>query len=195
MFAPARARAAGFTLIELLVTLVVIGIAVGLVLLSPGVVRETAPTEAALTDLAAQVSLARDEAALQGRNFGVRFYPDGYAFLDLDPDSGAWTTLSGDELLSRTVFDEALVPSLTVEDRRIELEPPAEATGDEDEEALIDAFGNVIERAAEVPHVLILASGEVTPFEFEIERVGSDEYMRLEADFFGDMTIERERAR
>jgi general secretion pathway protein H len=193
MATPARARAAGFTLIELLVTLVVIGIAIGLVLLSPGVVRDTPATESALTDLAAQVALARDEAALQGRNLGVRFYPDGYEFLDLDPDTGAWTTLSGDEILARTVFDEDLLPYLRVEDRRIELEPPVEA--EDDEEELIDAFGNVIERAGAVPHVLILASGEVTPFEIELEMIGSDDYMRLEADFFGDMTLERERDR
>lgn len=193
MAAAARARNAGFTLIELLVTLVIIGLAVSMVLLNSGLVRTDPPTETALTDLAAQVALARDEAALQGRNLGVRFYPDGYAFLDLDPDSGAWTTLTGDELLTRTTFEDDLLPLLTVEDRRIELEPPVEA--DEEEEPLIDAFGNVIERAGEVPHVLILASGEVTPFEIELERVGSDEYLRLEADFFGDMTLEQERAR
>lgn len=194
MTGPARARAAGFTLIELLVTLVVIGIAVGLVLLNPNVVRDRSLPEAALTDLAAQVALARDEAALQGRNFGVRFYPDGYEFLDLDPDTGAWTTITGDELLARTTFDEDLLPSLIVEDRRIELEPPIEADEDE-EEQLIDAFGNVIERAAEVPQILILSSGEVTPFEFELEMIGSDDYMRLEADFFGDMEMKKERDR
>ncbi len=194
MTAPARARAAGFTLIELLVTLVVIGIAVGLVLLNTNVIRDKPLTETALTDLAAQVALARDEAALQGRNFGVRFYPDGYEFLDLDPDTGAWTTISDDELLARFTFEDDLLPSLFVEDRRIELEPPVDAE-DDDEEELIDAFGNVIERAAEVPHILILASGEVTPFEFELEMIGSDDYMRLEADFFGDMEMTAERDR
>lgn len=195
MTAPARARAAGFTLIELLVVLVVIGIAIGVVLLSPNVIRDKPVTETALTDLAAQVALARDEAALQGRNLGVRFYPDGYEFLDLDPDTGAWTTLAGDELLARVTFDEDLLPSLIVEDRRIELERPVDAEDDDDEEELIDAFGNVIERAAEVPHVLILASGEVTPFELELEMIGSDDYMRLEADFFGDMAMTSERDR
>lgn len=195
MAAPGRTRSAGFTLIELLVTLVIIGISVGVVLLSIGVIREPPMTETALTDLAARVGLARDEAALQGRNLGVRFYPDGYAFFDLDPDSGAWTTLTGDDLLAPTTFDEDLLPELVVEDRRIELERRVEAEEDDDEEQLIDAFGNVIERAGEVPHVLILSSGEVTPFEIELEMIGSDDYMRLEADFFGDMTLERERTR
>lgn len=185
-------RATGFSLIELLVTLVVIGFIVGLVLLSPTIVRSSTPVEDAINDLANHVALARDEAALQGRNFGVRFYPDGYEFLDLDPDSGAWTTLTGDDMLSRVSFDDALLPTLVVEDREIELEPP-QRNDDEDEEVLIDAFGNVIERAGEVPQVVVLASGEVTPFEFVLEQVGSDEYVRLETDLFGDMTLETER--
>ena len=192
----ARQRAAGFTLIELLVVLVVIGIAVGLVLLSPNVIREPPPLQVAVNELAARIALARDEAALQGRNLGIRFYPDGYEFFDLDPDNGVWTTLQGDELLGRSEFADGVLPALEVEDRAVELTAPT--TGDDesdDDGPLLDAFGNRIERAGDVPHVVILASGEVTPFVVELERIGTDGYVRLEGDFFGSLDIATERTR
>lgn len=189
-----RTRDAGFTLIELLVTLVVIGIAIGFVLFSPNVIRQTPLVQETATDLANRLALARDEAALQGRNLGIRFYPDGYRFLDLDPDSGAWTTLQGDELLAGLEFDDDVIVRLSIEDRRIQLEPPAD-DDDEEEPELIDAFGNRIERAGEPPHVVILASGEVTPFVLELEQIGSDDYVRLESDFFGELEMTTERLR
>ena len=191
----ARARAAGFTLIELLVVLVVIGIAVGLVLLSPNVIREPPPLQTAVNELASRIALARDEAALQGRNFGIRFYPDGYEFFDLDPDNGVWTTLQGDELLGRADFADDVLPSLEVEERDVELKAATNTDEEDDDGPLLDAFGNTIELAGEVPHVVILASGEVTPFVVELEALGSDEYVRLEGDFFGSLDIDTERAR
>lgn len=184
-------RQRGFTLIELLVTMVVIAVAAGLLIPQLSWIRSTPPLQLELRDLAARIELARDEAALQGRNFGIRFYPDGYAFLDLDETSQVWTTMDGDELLGSEQFAEDTLPQLRVEDRDIELEYPDNE--DDDAERERDAFGNVIEQAGETPHVVILASGEVTPFLLEIESLQDDAYARLEGDFLGQMTMSDER--
>lgn len=190
MRAPLPCRTRGFTLIELLVVLVVIGIAVSLVMINAGLIREDRPIDKDLQALLGAFSIARDEAALQGRNFGLRIYPGGYAFLDLDADTGVWTTMQGDKLLAATDFDDSVLPTLEVEDREVRLEPPQDAEADDDEEVLLDAFGNPIESAGDVPHVLILSSGEVTPFVLELEELGSDAYRRIEGDFFGELTVQ-----
>ncbi|MEM7610113.1 MAG: type II secretion system minor pseudopilin GspH [Pseudomonadota bacterium] len=177
----------GFTLIEIMVTVFIIAIAVGLILPSIGWVKKTQVTEKDLRELAARVALARDEAALQGRNFGVRFYPDGYGFFDLDPDTGAWLTLSDDDLLTTQQFSDDILPALVIEERDIELEPPSKR--DDDDDQLLDAFGNVIETATDVPHIVILASGEVTPFQLSLEKLGDDQFAMLESDFLGQLEL------
>ena len=180
----------GFSLIELLVTTIVIAIAASFILPRLSWIRSTPPLQDELRDLAARIELARDEAALQGRNFGIRFYPDGYAFLDLDDTTLVWTTMEGDELLGSEQFDEDSLPRLRIEERDIELELP---DTDDDDERETDAFGNVIEQAGETPHVVILSSGEVTPFLLEIESLQDDAYARLEGDFLGQMTLSDQR--
>ncbi len=183
-------RGHGFTLIELLVTMVVIAIAAGFIATQLNWIRTTPPLQAELRDLAARIELARDEAALQGRNFGIRFYPDSYEFLDLDPDTQVWVSMEGDELLGSMTFAEDTLPRLQIEDLDIELETAQEYADDEVE---LDAFGNVVEDLSEPPHILILASGEVTPFTLELESLKDPAFARLEGDYLGGLTMTDQR--
>ncbi|MEM9172325.1 MAG: type II secretion system minor pseudopilin GspH [Pseudomonadota bacterium] len=185
---PLRARQAGFSLFELMVVTIIIALSSAAVMFSLGFQRRTPELEQLVNELASTIELARDEAALQGRNFGLRFYPDGYEIFDLEPDSGAWLTISDDELLAPTQFAEDVIPTLFVEEREIPLEFPED--DENDDEPQYDGFGNLIETATEVPQVVVLASGEVTPFVFEVMLYGdADQHWSLSADFLGAMEL------
>ncbi|MEN7341883.1 MAG: type II secretion system minor pseudopilin GspH [Pseudomonadota bacterium] len=182
----------GMTLVELIVTLVIIGIAIAFVLPQVSWIDEDTEIEAQANALATVIELARDEAALQGRNFGLRFYPTGYAIVELEPDTGAWITIEDDELLVDGEFDEKIVPLLVIEERTIELELP-EFDSDEDDEPETDIYGQPIPVTGEIPHLVILASGEVTPFMLELDEVGSDAFIRVNGDFLGNLEFTTER--
>lgn len=186
------AKHRGFTLIELLVTVVVIAIAVGFILPQINWIKTTPPIEKPMRSLATIIELARDEAALQGRNFGIRFYPDSYEILELEPETGAWITIEDDDMLVGAEFGEEFIPRLIIEERDVELEYPDNETTDEPE---LDAFGQAIAQAGEPPHVVILASGEVSPFELQLDALGDDGFISMQGDFLGSLTLSRERLR
>jgi len=69
----------GFTLIEIMVVLVVVGILVSLFTLSMGSLTEDEDREH-MRRLEALLGLALEEASIQGREIGLRFYQHGYEF-------------------------------------------------------------------------------------------------------------------
>ncbi|MEM6819658.1 MAG: type II secretion system minor pseudopilin GspH [Pseudomonadota bacterium] len=180
-----RRRTGGFTLFEILAVVIVITVLVGALLPNFSWIRTESPARESVRELADTIELMRDEAALQGRNFGLRFEPDGYVILDLDPDSGAWLTISDDDFLEPVVLPDDIVMGLYVEDREIELEAAPEDEGEEQ----FDAFGNPLETAEQPPQIVVLASGEMTPFQLRLDQFGSDEFTQLNADAFGELEL------
>lgn len=183
---PMRRNPRGFSLIEILVALVILLVIVVVALPKITLANRQSPTETAAGKFADTIQLLRDEAALQGRNFGLRFEPDGYEILDLDPDTGAWLTLSDDPMFAPKVFGDDINLALVVEQREVELEQIEDEDSDEEQ---LDAFGNPIETATQPPHVVILTSGEMTPFELDFERFGSDAFVQLNGDAFGELEL------
>ena len=171
----ARDSRSGFTLIELLVVIVIVGIVSAVVMLSAGLLGSAErELEEEARRLEALVELAEDEALMQGRDFGLELLQSGYRFVEHDPQSRQWFELAGDELLRPRQLEEGLSLALFLEDRRIELDARAAdiASGeDDDEDEEEDEERN--ERDGEddyAPHVLILSSGDVTPFHLSILR-------------------------
>lgn len=185
-------RRNGFTLLEMLVTLVIIAIALTLALPQIRLLQQDAPVEQQTRELAALIELARDEAALQGRNFGIRLYETGYEFYDLDTETGAWLTLEGDDMLRPVEFERRLSVQLEMEGTVIPLPPSAAADRAQqaaDEEEQLDAFGNPLPGVGLTPHIFILASGEVSPFALTMRDIPTDEAVALEADYLGQMSL------
>lgn len=191
----------GFTLVELLVVIVIIGIALGFVMLSPGLLGGTDRVlDEEARRLESLVELAEDEALMQGRDFGLEFLQGGYRFVEHDPLSGEWFEIEGDEFLRPRELEEGLAFELFLEDRRIELASQAADIGDgedEDEEddengAARDERDRADEEEDYAPHVLILSSGDVTPFNLAIVRESDRAEVVLATNAAGELEIRQD---
>ena len=99
----------------------------------------------------------------------------------LDPLTGQWSEIIGDETLRFRELPEELEIELYLEDRRVLLKPdPAQTEREEDQRRRgIEQY---------VPHVLIYSSGDMTPFEVHIVRDADDTLVAIRSDLTG--TIE-----
>jgi general secretion pathway protein H len=148
-----RASERGFSLLEILVVIAIIAIFVGVVVLQVGIASGADhDTEREATRLKNVVDLAREEALLQTRDFGVFFTRSAYRFYVYDHGLQKWNPPLEDRLLTEHAIDERLHLALVVEDRELVL-PETFATEDDEEPE---------------PQVLVLSSGEITPFEARV---------------------------
>ena len=77
-----RHRQPGFTLIELLVVIVIIGTIVSIALLSIGVGGDDGDVDRERRRFASLIEIVRDEAMLQGREFGIEVMQSSYRFVE-----------------------------------------------------------------------------------------------------------------
>ncbi|MCF6217810.1 MAG: type II secretion system minor pseudopilin GspH [Gammaproteobacteria bacterium] len=160
----------GFTLLELLVVIVIIGIMASFVVLSIGLghndeVKQEARRVQALIELAAQESL------LGGREFGVRFNPQGYRFytLNVGEERSEWLPVVDDEHLSQPrKLSEQIELELYVEGSIVAIEKPLEKG----------------------VHVFLLSSGEMTPFELLIKQYESGQVYYLTGSITGKLALQ-----
>jgi len=156
----------GFTLIEILVVLVIVGILVSVAFLSFGILGEDRSLEREARRLTSLVQVVSDDATMQGRDFGIEFMTSAYRFVEYDPLIDSWFEVVGDDYLTQRALDEGVEFELVLEGKRIELHGEAakiREAGDEDEPRrdLTDDY---------LPHVLILSSGDISPFELRFVR-------------------------
>lgn len=151
--------AGGFTLLELLVVLAIIGALAGVVAFNfVGADRErNLQTEA--VRLAALVELARTEAMMRNARWGLFVDGTEYAFGAFDPETRKWVRPKEGPFRARTA-PPGVSFLATTEDIRVSRNgPPGDARRD-----TAAARG----RAGPLPDILILASGEQTPFTIEV---------------------------
>lgn len=175
----ARTAARGFSLLELLVVVALIGIFAGMVVLSMGVVGSDREVERETLRLRSLLGLLREEALMQTRDYGVLFTAAGYRFYIYDYVQQLWVEPADDELLAQRDLPEALNLALAVEERDLVLAPGFDRLEDDEEPQ---------------PQVMILSSGELTPFTAELARdftngrfvltVGIDGKMEISEDDF-----------
>jgi general secretion pathway protein H len=166
-------RSAGFSLLELLVVVAIIAIFVGAAVLSIGITGNDRESEQQISRLKSIIDLVREESLMQSRDYGVFFSESAYRFYTYDYQMQAWLAPADDNFLAEHAIGEPLDLDLVVEDREIVLE---------------DAF-DPDDDAEPKPQVLILSSGEMTPFEARISRGGVGGKYVLTAEVDGSMEV------
>lgn len=191
-------RSRAFTLIELLVVLVIIAVISAVAFLSLGIVGDDRKLQTEARRLSTLIELANDEAAILGRDYGLELAETGYRFVEFDPLLNRWYELIGDDLLRPRKIEEGMVFDLFLEGRRVLLEyelqniEPLEID-DEDTQEGAQRRGSDTDLTDDyAPHVLIMSSGDVSPFELQILRLADRTSLTLIMSLAGELEIERD---
>lgn len=145
MYSHHNNRIAGFSLLEVMVVLAIIGGLFSFVLISmkPGDIRASMVEET--RRISAYLEAAQEEAILRNIEMAIRFEHDSYSFLQLQ--QGKWEPIEGDRVFKKYTLPKQMRFHVEVLDGSVPLADD--------------------KRAAEAM-VLILSSGEVSPFELSI---------------------------
>jgi len=171
----------GFTLIEILVVVIIIATISSMALLSMNLVGDDRDLDTERKRLAALLEVAQDEAAMQGREFGMELLQTGYRFVEHDPLTSQWSEILGDDLYRLRKLPEGVELELYVEDKRIMLEnePAVFENRDDDKMQIgIDDY---------TPHLLLSSSGEITAYEIRLRRLNSDQELVMRGDILGEI--------
>ncbi|KHD05362.1 hypothetical protein PN36_31980 [Candidatus Thiomargarita nelsonii] len=128
----------GFTLIEIMVVMIIISVILSFATLSIGNAGLAQNLEQERQRLASLLKLASQEAIMQSKEMGISFKKDGYRFFVLQAQE--WQAITGGD----NIFRPRTLPQGLQIDIRLDGEP------------VIDTS---------LPQVLLLSSGEMTPFE------------------------------
>lgn len=163
------ARTAGFTLIEVLVTLFVLAVVAGIVVIRLGDDDRQEVVDREATRIATLMEMARERATLENEEWGFTLSPETYGFLRLDQDDDRWVPLSERPFEERELPD-AVTLRITLADRgRIDGQDTLVLTRD---------------RSGPRPVLLLLSSGEMTPFSLRLVAAGEAEDRVVSSDGF-----------
>lgn len=166
--APETRRPGGFTLLEVLVVVLIIGVVLGLAVISirddPG---QRVQTEA--RRFAALATLASQEAVLQSREIAVELERTGYRFLMLQ--DGEWLP-PGDDVFRARTLPEDMELSVSIEGETAGQQRQQQGTTRRD------------------PRIYMLSGGEMTPFELSIRHIDRDAVHRVRGDAGGRIELD-----
>jgi general secretion pathway protein H len=174
-----RVSLRGFTLLELLVVLVIIGVMVAMVTLSTNVLGQDSQVEEETRKFWAVLRQAREEAELQSIDLAVFVGSTEYEFLRFDTRRNEWRQVADDTLYAPRTLPAGLRFRIWLEGRELVLKPglPDRSKKDENQKW--------------PPQVMVLSSGDIVPFELQIERDAAPALWRMTSQADGDLRVEQ----
>ena len=154
----------GFTLVELMVVIVIMSVMLGYLVLSIGGSSPDKPLQDEAKRITALIQLASEQALLQSIEIGLLIDENNYQFLSKNEES--WSSLPEKSFRHRTLPDEIQLELVSIENA-----PPPEQQEDP------------------IPQILLLSSGEMTPFDLEIRADEIDYYFTLSGSVIGKVTL------
>ncbi len=164
---------------EVLVVIIVIGVIIAAATLSMGVLGRDREAEDQMRRLWTGLDQAREECELQGIDTGVFISTDSYEFLRFDTFENRWIPIEDDQLFRSRTLPEGLRFRLWLESKQIVLKPDAVNRDDKAEDQKWP------------PQILVLSSGDIQPFELQVERDDQPALWRVDARADGDLRLER----
>lgn len=157
----------GYSLLEILAVLVVIGFAMNLVVLSLNDQAEEQLEQEALK-LHTMINLASEFAVMNQFELGFHIDKNTQTFELLVFDSEKWIVLSEQDVLKPHQFSELISAELVLEDlpwgeqNLLQQVDWRQLLNSEDEESMLEL------EKMKIPQVLLLSSGEVSPFQMKL---------------------------
>ncbi len=173
-----QGAARGFTLLEILVVLVIMAAMAGLLVIGFKDNPEQRLRREA-NDLAQLLNAAADEAVLHGLELGLAIDEKGYRFVYFDGEKKQWLALPEKQLAAHN-FPDAITVAFALDGAHID-------------EATLQRIQLISERSDDAklrPMLLLLSSGEITPFTLTLG-YGDDVKITVSGDGFNPIVVQR----
>jgi len=156
----------GFTLIELIVVLFIAGMIVSVVLLNTSLINPNKKFITLTQNISKLMHHAHQQAQLSNENYALSLTKKGYVFLIFQGDG--WVPMSQKPLLEGKL-PKHIKQELSIDKKLVE----------------------VLKKDQFVPHILLLASGEMSPFEWTLSDLDNDLEIVITGSYNGVIQIEQ----
>lgn len=156
----------------------IIGIFASALLFSTALSGSNRELEQEARRLEGLLGLLREEALMQNRDYGVEFTESGYRFYVYDYQQLEWLPPLDDQLFKEHMLKEPYKIDIRLDDRDVSLEAGFDRKLGED--------------AGPEPQLLVLATGEITPFFATFHRDLEDAHVAVRGTLTGGLEITKD---